>query len=183
MDSKKLPPRGSWQGAALTDEERYAEPVRRNRGRIRITFRWKPKKPSPAGEGTRRSGGMWRGHLQKVPERVRKNGYHMGFELECLFQHGNLARCPLHIRPAGHLLQLEKAWGFHFLGIRIRPGFLIPSVSTAPHQSGLCPASFPGGEAFAARHNAPTVHEMFIHAIVVQAGRQGLTTPGQKTTI
>ena len=32
-------------------------------------------------------------------------------------------------------------------------------------------------------HNAPTVHEMFIHAIVVLAGRQGLTTPGQKTTI
>ena len=33
--AKKLPLRGSWQGAALTDEGRYAEPVRRNLGRIR----------------------------------------------------------------------------------------------------------------------------------------------------
>ena len=34
------------------------------------------------------------------------------------------------------------------LSVRIRPGLLIPLLCTAPHQSGLRPASFPGGEAF-----------------------------------
>ena len=33
------------------------------------------------------------------------------------------------------------------LSVRIRPSFLIPLLCTAPHQSGLRPASFPGGEA------------------------------------
>ncbi|MDY3782059.1 MAG: hypothetical protein SOZ90_07760, partial [Candidatus Faecousia sp.] len=39
------------------------------------------------------------------------------------------------------LLQQEKAWGFGFQGIRIRPGFLVPQVCTAL-QSGLRPGSF-----------------------------------------
>ena len=46
------------------------------------------------------------------------------------------------------LLLLEKAWGFDFQVIRIRPSFSVPPAPTAPRQSGLRPASFPEGEAF-----------------------------------
>ena len=49
---------------------------------------------------------------------------------------------------APSLLQQEKAWGFDFQVIRIRPSFSVPPAPTAPHQSGLRPASFPEGEAF-----------------------------------
>ena len=69
--ASQLPRRGSFLkpspsgkgDRAAVDEARYAEPMRRNPGRIRIIHRRKPKKPSPAGEGPRRSGGMWRGPL------------------------------------------------------------------------------------------------------------------------
>ena len=67
-----------------------------------------------------------------------------------LTRSGTRYRCPLHIPPLrrGPSPAGEGFWGFRPEVIRIRPGFQIPPVCTAPHQSGLCPASFPKGEAF-----------------------------------
>ena len=63
---------------------------------------------------------------------------------------GTCYRCPLHIPPLrrGPSPAGEGFWGFRPEVIRIRPGFQIPPVCTAPHQSRLRRAGFPGGEAF-----------------------------------
>ena len=108
--------------------------------------RTEAEKPSPAGEGPRRSGGMWRGHLLKVPEFVRKERRKMDPQTSVEVRQFRKVSPP---HPAcGPPSPSRRRLGASPSGYTNSPGVSPPGTSYRPHQSGLRPASFPKGKLY-----------------------------------
>ena len=145
-----LPRRGRCRPNRAADEVRYAEPVRRNFGRIRI-----PPEGSPCLLGLPKvpAGGCGGDPLRYCRGSISAENCKFCIFAYFLTDSGTCYRCPLHIPPLRRgPSPAGEGRGLWLSGYTNSPGVFIPPVCTAPHPPPCSGGTFPGGEGYKASH-------------------------------